>query len=192
MEGPDSNAVNEAARVFYRKITLRAILAMSPVQKELDKANRMIKAAISQGMRFCCSCGTAGPLRGIEDACVCSSNTHVITRYMCQSCLANTDIKRCANCPNWHWICPEHQESIDCGHEAGCDSVSCGLQQPSKCSVCDKNMCRLHINAERTMCDNCAETVAYYEKTQREKIRANAIRYAKRKHNPRPQKKNKK
>jgi hypothetical protein len=198
MEGPDSNAVNEAARVFYRKIALRAILAHSSVAQELERANAKLRQVEKAGVRFCCKCGVAkeeGSMLRMREGCQCDDYASGVSVWCCAKCFqGRTPVPFCRVCPSTHRVCATHGVSVGCDIVEHCDGTMLPHCEKNvkKCSVCSKRMCRWHTSGDGVgMCEKCGSVVREYEAAQRSTMRENAKRHARRLLNKRTTKKTK-
>jgi hypothetical protein len=171
MEG---SVINEAAKVFYRKIALRYLMAHSPLQKKVEWAK-------SNGMMECFKCGELGFSRNmweVSNGCYCKS-VFVKNQMQCAKCYKTTQQTiECGACENGHQICAEHAKPIECEIVAGCDSkYSNNCRDLRSCATCARRMCfrhwRIHSN-----CMDCHQDFSKFDEEEKKQTDAKKARLA--------------
>jgi hypothetical protein len=187
-----TDAALEAERAFWRKMTLRYIMAHAPVQQERDKLKLTMKRL---GIVVCYKCGEhqlpsdTRPFQG----CVCERTASRI-EWICNSCWNKEAVFHCIVCFNGHSLCDAHAVSVGCSVVPNCNSkmLPACEQFVTTCCVCDKRMCRYHrAQSGPNACENCVDTLRECEAKQMSQARKNAKRQARRMVNMRTTKKTK-
>lgn len=175
-------AVKEAAKVFYRTIALQYLVALSPVQKELDEAKLKLQRVKVLGISECSNCGTQHWSQTMYDTyadCYCNKGSFSLEHdyVLCKKCYASLRRTICCDaCANEHEICTEHATNIGCEIVVGCTSQMSTRCRPVRtCNICTRKMCTRH--ARFSTCEECYADFTIKEEEERVKMSATLDRF---------------